>query len=164
MPYIECRINSRRNNMFKHISLLWKGRQVAREAFRQKEAVQEAYLKHSWKSVEFWVAALAGVGALTAGCIGVVPASAASAIMLASSAAYSLSRGMAKFHDAYGGVKPSWGSTETWVSLLGAIGQALLASAAGLPPDIAAQMATASGVALQISRGLAKGGVQPPNL
>ena len=112
--------------------LLFGGPKVAREFFSQKANVQAAYEKHSIKSVEFWVAVITGLAAVAASASGLMDANTAAYVTGGVSVAYAISRGLAKFNQQYGGVKPSWASTETYVSLFAAIGSALAAAGQGL--------------------------------
>ena len=144
--------------------ILWGGPKVARQFFNQKENVTEAYEKHSIKSVEFWVAVITGLAAVAASATGLMDSATAAYVTTGTSAAYALSRGLAKFNQQFGGVKPSWASTETYVSLFATISASMTAASQGLEGQTAAIMAAIAAGALTISRGMAKGGKQPENV
>lgn len=52
--------------------------------------------KSGWKTTEFWVSLLTTVGAVGSGIVGFLPASTAAIVASVASAAYAISRGLAK--------------------------------------------------------------------
>jgi len=142
--------------------LLFKGKAVLEVAIAEGKIVADAKKKSSWKSTEFWMALLGGIGAVAAQAGGVVPAPYGAVVMAVSGAFYAVSRGMVKKDDALGGAKPGVSTTEFWLSMLTQIGTVAAAAAGACSPEVAAILVMVSNGAFGLSRGLAKGGVQPP--
>jgi len=144
-----------------YVKILFKGKKAMNEAKLQYNLVREAQQKSSFKSVEFWVAVLSGLGAVAASLAGILPPELAAKIAVGSSVAYSLSRGMAKLGDPEGGIKPGLASTETWATIASTLGTVAAAVSGAVNPELAAALMSFSGAALGASRGLAKSGAQP---
>jgi len=148
-------------SLFKKLKMLFKGRKVLKEAMKQKGLVQEVYEKASWKSSEFWMAALTGIGAIAAQAGGLVPEPYGPVIMAVSVVFYTLSRGLAKHADPLGGLKSNAATTEFWATAATNVGVMISSISNTVEPQTAAALMCAANVAYGVSRGLAKGGAQP---
>lgn len=146
---------------FDYIKMLFKGKKVVSELVKQYKLAKDVHSRSSWKSVEFWATVLASLGAITTQAAGIIPPPLGLQIAAASSALYALSRGLAKYHDPMGGVKPGISSTETWANALATIAAIVSAYQGTVSPEVAAILAAISAGAMTISRGLAKSGKQP---
>lgn len=144
-----------------YIKMLFSGKKVVEEAIEQGKLVKDVHSKSSFKSTEFWMAVLAGVGAVSAQAAGVVPEPFGAIVAAASGAFYAISRGLAKRDDPNGGVKPGFTTTEFMVSMLAQIATVIQASAGAVAPETATILFMVSNAAFGLSRGLAKGGAQP---
>lgn len=144
-----------------YFGMLFKGKKVLEEAINQGTSAKEVLSKSTWKSSEFWMAALTGLGAVAAQAAGILPPPIGPIVMTASGAIYAISRGLAKAPDPLGGVKPGVTTTEFWVNLLSSVGALAAAASGSVSPEMAATLLTVSNSAYGLSRGLAKGGAQP---
>jgi len=147
-----------------YFKLLMRGKPVLQEAIKQGADTKAALDKSSWKSTEFWKAALTGLGAVAAQASGLIPPPYGAIVMAASSAVYALSRGLAKHSDPLGGIKPGASTTEFWGNLTSSLGAVLMATSGAVAPETAAVLVAVSNSAYELSRGLAKGGAQPEAL
>ena len=144
-----------------YVKLLFKGKKILDTALSEGKAVKEIAKKSSWKSTEFWTAALAGLGAILAQAGGLIPPPYGAIGLSVSAALYSISRGLAKQADPTGGVKPGMTTTEFWLNILTQIGIVAAATSGAVDPQTAATLMLISNGAYGLSRGLAKGGTQP---
>lgn len=151
-------------NKLRGIALMWKGRKALKLAWDRKEVVQQAYEKSGWKSSEFWQAVLAGLAAVSAQSSGLVPEPYGAIVAASSVALYAIARGLTKRDDPLGGIKPYQSTSEFWLNLLVQVGAVSAAAAGALDPKSAAVAMTISNGAYALSRGLAKGGVQPSDV
>lgn len=149
-------------SLLEKMKLLWKGRGVLREAQTQAALINDAEKKSSWRSTEFWMTALTGLGAITAQLAGIIPPPWGAVVLAASGAFYAIGRGLVKRDDALGGVKPGYATTEFWMTALSAIGALLTSLAGAVKPELAATLVMAANAAYALSRSLAKSGEQPP--
>lgn len=144
-----------------YFKMLFKGKAVVNEMVKQYKLAKDVHSRSSWKSVEFWATMLASLGAIATQAAGIIPPPLGLQIAAASSALYALSRGLAKYHDPMGGIKPGIATTETWANVLATIAAILAGYQGTVSPDVAAILAAVSAGAMTISRGLAKSGAQP---
>ena len=151
-------------SIFKKIALLWKSRKTVKEILEQKENIEEAVDKHTWKSTEFLGTVLCAAGAVLAQVAGVIPEPFGTAIASSVAVLYQLGRGWVKHDDSLGGVKPAVGTTEFWVGLCAAVSAALSGWAGVCGPETSAVLVALSAAGHEVSRTLAKSGKQPPEL
>lgn len=144
-----------------YFKLLFKGKAVAETIVSQQKEVAAVGAKSGYKSTEFAMAVLAGLGAVLAQAGGILPAPWGPVILAVSGAFYAVSRGMVKNPDPNGGLKSGIRTTEFWVSMVAQVGALAAAAAGAAPPETAAILLMVSNGAYGLSRGLAKGGAQP---
>jgi len=148
-------------SIWQKVKMLIRGRKVLKEVIDAHDNAKEAYEKSSWKSSEFWMAVVAGLGGVAAQLTGMIPEPYGAIAASLSAALYALSRGMAKNQDPLGGLKPGVSTTEFWGNLVSQIGSVSLAVSGAVDPKAAAMLMLISNGAYGLSRGLAKGGKQP---
>lgn len=145
-----------------YIKMLLKGRPVAMEALDKGRLVRAVHAKSSWKSTEFWLTALSAIGSVLAQAKGLIPEPYGAVTATIATSLYTLSRGLAKNGDPMGGIKPGLTTTELITSLLNQAGVILAAISGLVDPATAAVLVSISNGVYGASRGLAKGGNQPP--
>ena len=146
---------------WEYVKMLFKGKEVVEKAVDEGKLLVEVNKKSTWKTSEFWCAALASLGAISAQAAGIIPPPYGAIVASASVALYAISRGLAKNGDPLGGVKPSLATTEFWANVLVQVGNVLAATSGAVDPKTAATLMIISNSAYGLSRGLAKGGAQP---
>jgi len=146
---------------FTYIKMLFQGKTVVAEAVKQGQIVKDVHAKSSWKSTEFWVAALSGAAAVAGQAAGFIPPPYGAIVAAGGAIIYQISRGMAKHADPEGGVKPGIATTEFAANMAANVGAALAAIGGAVSPEVAVVLAAASNSAYVFSRGLAKSGEQP---
>ena len=114
-------------------------------------------IKAGWKTTEFWVTVLAGLGLLVTKLSTSLPASYTYIALAVAAGAYAVSRGISKFNASALFLKAGYKTTEFYVTLAALVGTVATALAgAGLSPKIGAVCVTISGVAYATSRSISK--------
>jgi len=142
--------------MFKKLWMLLKYNKAAKIVIEEVQKSTEVAKRTGYQSTEFWMTALASMGAVGASLNGVIPPVYAAVAVSASAIAYTLSRGIAKSKDASGSNKRGLRTTELWIGLSSDLGAFMAALGGIVSPEVSASLILASRIAYSLSRGLAK--------